>query len=85
MTRFLSALNAHRTRRWRVKRSAWRLRARDWVLVVALTGSWAIFFARAVDEGLHTGRGRVNVSLWSAAARDAYPTVRDVPSRDWNR
>jgi hypothetical protein len=53
-----------------------RRRALDWVLIVVLTGSWAVLFANAVGEGLRTGRGRVLVGVTSAAASDVYPTVR---------
>ncbi len=61
-----------------------RLRPLDWVLIVALTGAWAVQLARVLEEGLRTGQGRIRVSLYSAAARDAYPTIRGVPMRSWN-
>jgi class 3 adenylate cyclase len=53
-----------------------RLRPLDWILVILLMGSWALIFARTLDEGLRTGLGRLRVSLYSAADRNAYPTVR---------
>ena len=53
-----------------------RRRALDWVLIVLLTASWGVLFARAVADGLRTQRGRVLIGVASAASPDAYPSVR---------
>jgi len=45
------------------------------VLVVALTGVWAVLFARGIQEGLRTERGQIRVGVSSAPGPDEYPTV----------
>lgn len=44
------------------------------MLIVALTGSWAVLFARGIGEGLRTERGFLAPRVSSARA-DEYPTV----------
>lgn len=43
-------------------RVVYRRRVFDWVLIVALTGSWAALFAHGVADGLRTGRGLAQAS-----------------------
>jgi len=56
-----------------------RLRAFDWVLIVALTGVWAVLFARGIGEGLRTQRGFIDVRVSSAHGGE-YPTIQDGPT-----
>ena len=53
-----------------------RRRALDWVLIVLLTLSWGVLFARGVGEGLRTQRGKLQVGVASASSAEAYPTVK---------
>jgi class 3 adenylate cyclase len=55
------------------------LRPLEWLLIVALMGSWTVVFARALEDGLATGRSRLAVGFSSAAAPDAWPVVRSTP------
>ena len=50
-----------------------RRRALDWVLIVLLTASWGVLFARAVGEGLRTQRGKLQVGVSSAAVGRRVP------------
>jgi hypothetical protein len=52
-----------------------RRRALDWVLIVALVGSWAVLFARGIEDGLRNQRGQIRIGVSSAPEPDAYPTV----------
>jgi hypothetical protein len=47
----------------------------DWALLVVLVGSWAVLFARGVEDGLRTGRGQIRMGVSSAAGPDSYPTI----------
>lgn len=47
----------------------------DWILIAVLVGSWAVFFARGIEDGLRTGRGQICLGVSSAAGSDAYPVV----------
>ena len=46
----------------------------DWLLIVALTGSWAVLCVRGIGEGLRTQRGYIGVVVLSAH-QDDYPRV----------
>ncbi len=51
----------------------------DWVLIVALTGSWAVLFARNVSEGLHGRLGYLAINVSSATSPDTYPIASWAP------
>jgi hypothetical protein len=59
-----------------------RLETRDWLLISALMGSWAVVFALGVSDGLRTGLARFAVMIASASARDAFPVVVSDPWED---
>jgi hypothetical protein len=52
-----------------------RRRVFDWVLIAALTGTWAVLFARGIGEGLRTGRGQLGLIVSSAPDARSYPVV----------
>src|SRR5258705_9613759 len=52
-----------------------RRRALDWVLIVALMGSFAVLFVRGIENGARNERGQIRIGVSSAPTPDAYPTV----------
>ena len=52
-----------------------RLRVFDWVLIVVLTGVWAVLFVRGIGEGLRTQSGFLSVRVSTGAAGE-YPTIQ---------
>jgi hypothetical protein len=50
-------------------------RTLDWVLIVVLSGVWALLFARGIVSGHRTGFGQLAVSVSSATDVHAYPLV----------
>ena len=51
-----------------------RRRAIDWALIGVLGAVWVVLCARAIDDGLRTQRGYVQLRF-SSAARGDYPTI----------
>jgi hypothetical protein len=50
-------------------------RAFDWVLIVVLTGVWAVLFARGIGDGVHDQRGQLRTRVSSASGPADDPTV----------